>query len=122
MAEAEIITSDDGLEQTTKLDVDGDGIFEARGETVTTLNPDGSTRTVQESFDGESDLLATVTTVQSGNGLITTRTSADVRRQLADPQGLPSLHAWQTERCLHAQRRGPGLQGMRGRSGVSRPR
>jgi Ca2+-binding RTX toxin-like protein len=75
VAAADIITSDDGLQQTTKLDIDGDGLFEARGETVTTLNSDGCTTTVQQSFDEVSDLLATITTVQSGDGLITTKTT-----------------------------------------------
>jgi len=75
VAAADIITSDDGLQQTTKLDIDGDCLFEARGETVTTLNSDGCTTTVQQSFDEVSDLLATITTVQSGDGLITTKTT-----------------------------------------------
>jgi Ca2+-binding RTX toxin-like protein len=72
LARAERFVSDDGLERSTSLDANGDGVYELRGETVTTLHSDGSVETERRSFDGTSDLRATITTLQSGDGLTTT--------------------------------------------------
>jgi len=72
LAGTEHWVSDDGLEQSTRLDSDGDGVFESRIEEQTTLLSDGGFQTVQSAFDGSSNLLATITTDRSGDGLITT--------------------------------------------------
>jgi len=72
LAAVEILTSDDGLEKTVRLDADGDRVFESRGEEITVLHADGSTETVRQSLDGTSELLSKTSTTQSGNGLVTT--------------------------------------------------
>ena len=71
LAEVERLTSDDGLTTTIRLDADGDRVFESRSEEITRFNVDGGTETVRQTFDGTSELLSTITTTQSGNGLVT---------------------------------------------------
>jgi Ca2+-binding RTX toxin-like protein len=63
--------SDDGLESSMRLDLNGDGIFEHRGESATTYLDTGTMRTVETSFDGAATMIGQRVETRSGNGLTT---------------------------------------------------
>jgi Ca2+-binding RTX toxin-like protein len=63
--------NDDGLESSVRLDLNGDGIFEHRGESVTTYLDTGTMRTVETSFDGAATMIGQRVETRSGNGLTT---------------------------------------------------
>ncbi|WP_298922493.1 DUF4214 domain-containing protein, partial [uncultured Roseobacter sp.] len=68
--------SDDGLTQTSRLDVDGVAGFEFISEETTTYEDGGDVVRHQSTRDATSDLLSDLTTTTSGNGLVTS-VSAD---------------------------------------------
>lgn len=76
-SQAIVITSDDGLSETSSTDLDGNGIFELVTTDVTVLNADGS-RTETITKKGVGDALISRTTANvNANGLSKTTSWAD---------------------------------------------
>lgn len=66
---------DDGMVAETKIDLDGDGLFERQTRESTTFEADGDISRTQTTRDATGAALATVTTWTSGNGLQSTVTA-----------------------------------------------
>ena len=69
LARERYVASDDGLQQTAYLDVDGDGTWESITHSQTEYDADGTVRVTRTSADGGVAPISNITSVQSGNGL-----------------------------------------------------
>lgn len=74
-AHEEYVTSDDGFYSTAKLDLDGDEIFEFATEEQTVFEADGDVVRTQVTRDAAFAALSEITTVTSGNGLVSSVTA-----------------------------------------------
>ena len=68
----ETTTSDNGLQSTSRLDLNGDGLNEFLSVDSRTTASDGTVTRLQETFDETFDGITSIRTIQSGNGLETT--------------------------------------------------
>ena len=71
----EVTTTGNGLSQASKLDRNGDGVFDSIASAVTVLNNDGSRTTVMASKNALGAVTSQSTIIMSDDGLSTTLNS-----------------------------------------------